>query len=368
MNKINMSIRIILTYMGALFFTTPLLGNDDPWLLFRHAEDVVAGEVVQILKEERDLLYLLTDGNTGNPYQVTDVKWWREPEGSGTEGIGVQVGTRGAWLVAPVSEEKFPIQVSTLLPRGFLRMNDFTQIDDLKLILQKRTATAAALRLLDSKDSEVRRVAIGWWKSCPVDVALKHREAIEEKFTAEPDPGCQRSYLSLYLMRDWTFVGAGISELIPYSPDGTVSWLTLQYLKKKGSPQQRARLMSSWIVSDDMAREKIAIAFRVLKMREAHPWLLKAAIESKGSFRNTCLEALASTCDEENVNTLTSLLDSDCIQTRAAILRGLARSGSTGSHKLLENQVNTLHISDPLFDTARALQKNPRRSLQRVGE
>ncbi len=350
-----------------ILLASPVLANDDPWLLFRHAESVVAGEVTEILQEERDLLYHLTELTPGNLETGSTVYWWREPEGAGTEGIGAQTGTRGAWFVATESDELYPIHVATLLPRGFLPMNDFSQVEDLQKLLQQNAQPDSALKLMLSADSEVRRVAIGWWNRSDLEITEAQRAAIEHLFASETDPGCQRSYLSLYLQRGWLFSGAGISELIPHSPDGTVGWLTLRYLEKNANPGQRARLISSWLVSDDAGKEKLAMAFRDLKMREAHPWLLKEISTSDGTLRFLCIEALAATGSVKTEATIQSLLQSNCDQTRIAVLRGLAKSNSTRGFQILKAEISKMKPDDPLILKAHSLSKNPRQSFPWIG-
>ncbi|OUU22742.1 MAG: hypothetical protein CBC13_07220 [Planctomycetia bacterium TMED53] len=344
------------------------ISNDDPWLLFRHASSVVAGEVTEVLQEERDLLYHLTDLTPGNLETGSSVHWWREPEGAGTEGIGAQTGTRGAWFVATDSDELFPIHVATLLPRGFLPMSDFSQIGDLQKLLLPQPHPEAALRLLQSPDSEVRRVAIGWWNRSDLQITAEQQSILEENFSGEADPGCQRSYLSLYLQRGWTYGGAGISELIPHSPDGTVSWLTLRYLEKKGDSRQRARLISSWLVSDAAGKAKLALAFRDLKMREAHPWLIREISQSAGQLKFICIEALAATGTEKTESTLTSLLNSNCHKTRLAVLKGLAKSSSSRGYQILNSKTLQMDPTDPLLNAAESLRKNPRKNPARSGE
>ena len=65
MNKIFFSITAFICGVFFLHQERALLANDDPWLLFRHAQTVVAGEVTEILQEERDLLYHLTADTPG---------------------------------------------------------------------------------------------------------------------------------------------------------------------------------------------------------------------------------------------------------------------------------------------------------------
>ena len=108
MNKIFFGITGFIFGMIFLQQEDTLFANDDPWLLFRHAQSVVAGEVTEILQEERDLLYHLAADTPGNLLSGSSVIWWREPEGAGTEGIGAQTGTRGAWLVAAESDDLYP--------------------------------------------------------------------------------------------------------------------------------------------------------------------------------------------------------------------------------------------------------------------
>lgn len=368
MNRILSSITGFICGAFLLQQGNALLANDDPWLLFRNAQSVVAGEVTQILQEERDLLYHLTGATPGNLNEGSTVIWWREPEGAGTEGIGAQTGTRGAWLVATETDELFPVQVATLLPRGFLRMNDLSQVKDLNLLLDEIPQPEAALRLLHSPDTAIRRVAIGWWSRSGLNITDEQRTEIEHVFSHEADPGCQRSFLNLYLQNKWIYTGAGISELIPYSEDGTVSWLTLRYLEKHGNTRQRARLISAWIVSNDTEKEKIALAFRDLKMREAHPWLLKEIAENGGRLRLTCIEVLAATGDSTSENVIQSLLESDCNSTRTAVMKGLARSNNARGFKILNSAFQKLHVNDPIFQRAQSLKKSPRGTALRSGE
>lgn len=359
MNKIFFGITGFICGVFFLQQEKTLLANDDPWLLFRHAQTVVAGEVTEILQEERDLLYHLTADTPGNLLSGSSVTWWREPEGAGTEGIGAQTGTRGAWLVAAESDDLYPIHVATLLPRGFFRMNDFRQIDDLRLLLKKEPQYAAALRLIDSPDRDIRRIAIGWWSRSDLQVTDDQRKFLEDQFSNEIDPACQRSWLNLYLSRDWKYEAAGLSELIPHSPDGTVSWLTLCYLKKSGTTRQKARLISSWLKTDNAGKAKLAIAFRNLNMREAHPWLIQEISVSSGELRLLCIETLAATGDSTAESVIETLLQSGCDHTREAVLSGLAKSNTPRGFEILRQKVQEMSDQDPLFQRARSLKSAP---------
>ena len=361
MNKIFFSITAFICGVFFLQQERALLANDDPWLLFRHAQTVVAGEVTEILQEERDLLYHLTADTPGNLLSGSPVIWWREPEGAGTEGIGAQTGTRGAWLVAAESDDLYPIHVATLLPRGFFHMNDFSQLDDLRLLLKKEPQYAAALRLIESPDRDIRRIAIGWWSRTDLKVTADQQRILENKFSMEIDPACQRSWLNLYLSRDWKFEAAGLSELVPHSPDGTVSWLTLRYLEKSGTTRQRARLISSWLNTDTAGKAKLAIAFRKLNMRETHPWLIQEISTSRGELRLLCIETLAATGDSKSETVIESLLQSDCGRTREAVLRGLAKSNAPRGFEILRQKVQDMNERDPLYQRAKSLQSAPKR-------
>ena len=359
MNKIFFSITGFICAVTFLSQEDTLLANDDPWLLFRHAKHVVAGEVTEVLQEERDLLFHLTADTPGNLLSGSSVNWWREPEGAGTEGIGAQTGTRGAWLVAAESDDLYPVHVATLLPRGFLRMNDFSQVDDLRLLLKKEPQYSAALRLIESPDRDVRRVAIGWWSRSDLEVTPDQQQFLEKHFSVEIDPSCQRSYLNLYLTRDWVFENAGIAELIPHSPDGTVSWMTLRYLEKSGNARQKARLISSWLSSDSAGKTKLAIAFRNLKMREAHPWLIQEISQSRGELRLQCIETLAATGDSKSEIVIQSLLKSTCGHTQEAVLKGLAKSNSMRGFEIFRQKLQEMENLDPLYEKARSLKSAP---------
>jgi hypothetical protein len=353
-------ITIICILLGGGF----IHGNDDPWLLFDHADHLIHGTVIQVVEGERDRLYQIATEQEAS-LDSGPASWWlREPEGAGVEGIGASIGTRGAWLVANVVGGEFPAADATVMPGGLLRVSSPQGAADLLLLKNQEVDSAIVLELIHSQDAVIRRIAIGWWRTSNTEPLAKQFAEISSAFGHESDPAVQRSWLETYLQRGWTFDGSGLADLIPFSTDAAVSMLTSEYIKDRGTLRQRARLVSAWPGADLEAKKRLAIAYRQLRISEASPWLLQGITSSEPSLRSVCIESLGAAAGNHLESTFSALLHSTSDETRACALRGLARNRTPGSWQLLIETIESMQPTDPLRPLAIALKKHPWKILQ----
>ena len=353
-------ITIICILLGGGF----IHGNDDPWLLFDHADHLIHGTVIQVVEGERDRLYQIATEQEAS-LDSGPASWWlREPEGAGGEGIGASIGTRGAWLVANVVGGEFPAADATVMPGGLLRVSSPQGAADLLLLKNQEVDSAIVLELIHSQDAVIRRIAIGWWRTSNTEPLAKQFAEISSAFGHESDPAVQRSWLETYLQRGWTFDGSGLADLIPFSTDAAVSMLTSEYIKDRGTLRQRARLVSAWPGADLEAKKRLAIAYRQLRISEASPWLLQGITSSEPSLRSICIESLGAAAGNHLESTFSALLHSTSDETRACALRGLARNRTPGSWQLLIETIESMQPTDPLRPLAIALKKHPWKILQ----
>ena len=354
------SITIICILLGGGF----IQGNDDPWLLFDHADYLIHGTVIQVIEGERDRLYQITTEQEASLDSVP-VSWWlREPEGAGVEGIGASIGTRGAWLVANAVGGEFPAADATVLPGGLLRVSSPQGAADLLLLKDQEVDSAIVLEMIHAQDAVIRRIAIGWWRTSNREPDNEQFTELSSAFGYESDPSVQRSWLETYLQCGWNFDGSGLADLIPFSTDAAVSMLASDYIKDRGTLRQKARLVSAWPGADLEGKKRLAIAYRQLSISEASPWLLQGITSIEPSLRSVCIESLGATAGNHLESTFSALLYSTNDETRACALRGLARNSTAGSWQLLIETIESMQPSDPLLPLAIALKKHPWKILQ----
>ena len=341
-----------------------LQGSDDPWLLFERADHLVHGSVIQVIEGERDRLYQITTEQEGSPGSIPATWWLTEPEGVGIEGIGAAIGTRGTWLVANAVGGEFPAADATVLPGGLLRVSSHLGSADLLLLKNEELTPDQVLQLAQSDDAVIRRIAIGWWRTSNTEPLPELLEEISAAFGSESNPMVQRSWLETYLQRGWDFDGTGLANLVPFSQDPAVAMLASHYIKNRGTPRQRARLVSTWPTADLEGKKRLAIAYRELSISEASPWLLQGITSPEPTLRSACIEALGGAGGLDLESTFAALLHSTSNSTRASALRGLARNGTAGSWQLLTETIDSMPPTDPLRPMAIALKKHPWKVLQ----
>ncbi|MDE0959542.1 MAG: HEAT repeat domain-containing protein [Planctomycetota bacterium] len=361
----NSKYKIMLLLIGSHLLGLPLLGAEDPWLLFRRCDQVLHGTVVELIGGERDRLYHITTDDQRNASRQS---WWlREPEGEGAEGIGALTGQRGMWMVVAEVEGEFSTADATVLPGGYLQVKDTSVLQPLQQLLQADCDPSIALTLMSATDDVVRQIAIGWWRTHGPDPDAHQAQNIESAFGRESAPAVQRSFLELYLQRNLHFAEPGLADLIPRSQDPAVAMLTTQYLKSHGTVRQRARLVSAWPGSDLTGKKRLAQAYRILSIVEASPWLLQGVTSEHPSLRWRCIESLASCIPDESRNILQSLMLSTNQEIRTATMFGLARSRVPGAWQLLRQTIDNFDESDPLLPLATQLRKHPWKVLKSRG-
>ncbi len=354
-------VSILLTFIS----TEMAQGVDDPWPLFDRADHVLYGTVVEVLEGERDRLYQINTDQEEGLDSPSSTWWLREPEGAGTEGIGANIGNRGAWLVANVVGGEFPAANATILPGGFLSIDNRHDTTKLMKLKTGSTPETTALNLIHSQNQVIKRIAIGWLRTSSIEPEADQMELIQWAFGREYDTAVQRSWLELFLQKQWTFSDPGLADLIPFSTDPAVSMLAQQYLKQNGTIRQRARLVSAWPTADLEAKKRLAIAYRKLSVVEASPWLLQGITAANTTLRALCIESIGGIGGIHLENTYTSLLRSTDQQTRASALRGLARNQTIGSWQLLNQAISEMDTNDPLKAMAIALKRHPWKTLSK---
>ncbi len=357
--------KIYLAIIICIFTGQKVQGIDDPWMLFDRADHILHGTVIQVVEGERDRLYQIAS-QEGPSFDSSS--WWlREPEGASTEGIGAQIGSRGAWLVAQAVGGEFPSADATVLPGGLLPILDPGDCKKLLALKTDPDSAQLSLQLIQSRNSVVRQIAIGWWRYNNSDLEVEQKTAIDWAFGGETHPAVQRAWLELYLQRDWIFSDSGLADLIPFAEDPTVSMLATEYLRDRGTARQKARLISSWPAADLKARKRLAYSYKQLELAEAGPWLLQGITASDSSLKFLCIDALAATGGADLAGTYSALLHSTSTEIQAAALRGLAQCQTAGSWQLLNETIDSLQPANPLRQLAISLKKHPWKVLQSRG-